>query len=264
MAKPQKDYAGPRIAARLTTKLDKTLLAYANAATAAGVGILTLTFPAQAKIVYTHAHQELPLNKTFFLDLNHDGIADFGFNNSKGTSSFGGGWGVLTIFPAKSANKIWGDKTSNGFLRYASALVAGIKVGSDKQFTPGNKVMARSSSNGGRPGRPSSYNCKGPWKNLTDRYLGLKFVVQGRTHYGWARLNVTCLNNETVTATLTGYAYETIANKAIVTGETMEPETDDTLDQSRPLSLITPTPKPATLGLLATGSPGLSIWRREE
>jgi len=30
----------------------------------------------------------------------------------------------------------------------------------------------------------------GPWKNLENRYLGLKFSIAGRTHYGWVRLSV--------------------------------------------------------------------------
>jgi hypothetical protein len=47
----------------------------------------------------------------------------------------------------------------------------------------------------------------GPWVNVKDRYLGLKFQIKGNTHYGWARLNVK-VSKTTITATLTGYAYE--------------------------------------------------------
>src|SRR5580692_6276919 len=112
MAKRQREHAGKnRIAARLAPTLDRTLVSYANAATAASVGILALTCPSEAKIVYTHTHQQLPLNNTFSLDLNHDVITDFRFKNTKGSSSFGGGWDFLTICPMKSANRIWGDKT---------------------------------------------------------------------------------------------------------------------------------------------------------
>src|ERR1700680_638977 len=170
-AKPQREHpGGNRIAARLTATLDKTLVAYANAATAAGVGILALTCPASAKIVYTHVHKQLPTNKTFFLDLNHDGIADFGFNNTHGTASLGA-WGFLTILPVTSANRIWSAKTgSAGWFRYASALAAGVQVGRNSQLTPGNKLMAHSSY--------PSYFCKGPWKNAIHRYLGLKFMLQ--------------------------------------------------------------------------------------
>jgi len=258
---PLREHAGRhRIAARLAGKLDKTLVAYTNAATAASVGILALTCPAEAKIVFTHVDKQLPLNKTFFLDLNHDGISDFGFNNTRATTSLGGGWGVLTIFPTKSANKIWGDKTNNGFIRYASALSAGTKVGPKGKFTPGNKLMAHSSSDAGRP-RQSSRSCEGPWGNVTDRYLGLKFIIKGKTHYGWARLNVSC-SNLTVTATLTGYAYETLPNKPIIAGKTKGPD-DGSADQPDAAAFVAPSPERTTLGLLALGAPGLSIWRRK-
>jgi hypothetical protein len=59
----------------------------------------------------------------------------------------------------------------------------------------------------------------GPWKNVRKRYLGLKFLIKGKTHYGWARLNVT-ISGDVINATLTGYAYETVAVKAIITGKT--------------------------------------------
>src|SRR6516165_5773622 len=58
--------------------LSKRLIAYATAAGAAGVGALALATPAEAKIVYTRVHKELPFGISM-LDLNNDGIADFGF-----------------------------------------------------------------------------------------------------------------------------------------------------------------------------------------
>ena len=100
----------------------------------------------------------------------------------------------------------------------------------------------------------------GPWQNVKDRYLALKFQIKGKTHYGWARLNVK-LNKTTITATLTGYAYETIPNKPIIAGK--QHSTDDS-PVLNPESLETPPSAPATLGILATGARGLSVWRRKE
>jgi hypothetical protein len=97
-----------------------------------------------------------------------------------------------------------------------------------------------------------------------NRYLGLKFTIKGTTHFGWARLNVTCTTmygNHKVTGVLTGYAYETIPNKPIITGKTGGPGDDD---QPAPASLKTHTSEPTTLGALALAAPGLAIWRREE
>jgi len=103
----------------------------------------------------------------------------------------------------------------------------------------------------------------GPWANggkgVKNRYLGLKFFVKGKVHYGWARLNVVARGG--IAGTLTGYAYETIPGKAIIAGATKGPD-----DDAQPIAAThtPPAPKPATLGVLALGAPGLSIWRRED
>jgi hypothetical protein len=100
---------------------------------------------------------------------------------------------------------------------------------------------------------------------VNSRYLGVKFEIKGQTHFGWARLNVQIQLPLTITATLTGYAYETIANKAITAGQTKGPgnlEPDASIEEPD-ASLTAPSSKPATLGALAAGAPGLSIWRRE-
>jgi hypothetical protein len=60
-----------------------------------------------------------------------------------------------------------------------------------------------------------------------------------------------------ISALLTGYAHETVANKPLLTGR------QGTIDVSDPLSSL-PVQPPATLGMLAEGTPGLSTWRREE
>jgi len=99
-------------------------------------------------------------------------------------------------------------------------------------------------------------------KGLKDRYLGLKFYIKGEVHFGWARVTVTT-SGKTFTATLTGYAYETIPNKSIIAGKTKGPD-DVSAEKLSPATSVAPTRTPATLGMLAMGSPGLSIWRRNE
>jgi len=92
-----------------------------------------------------------------------------------------------------------------------------------------------------------SYYCQGKWNNVQKRYLGLKFTIHGQTHFGWARLNTTC-NLYKVDAVLTGYAYETVGNKPIITGKTKGPDVI--------------TVEPASLGHLARGASALSAWRK--
>jgi hypothetical protein len=72
--------------------------------------------------------------------------------------------------------------------------------------------------------------------------LGLKFVVHGKVHYGWARLSITLGHHrqyDDVSGTLTGYAYETVPNKPIIAGQTKGPDVI--------------TVQPGTLGRLARG-----------
>jgi hypothetical protein len=89
----------------------------------------------------------------------------------------------------------------------------------------------------------------GPWANVANRYLGLKFQIKGKTHYGWARMTVK-LSRADITATLTGYAYETIPNRPIVAGKTKGPDVI--------------TVQPASLGHLAAGAAAIPAWRRSE
>jgi hypothetical protein len=106
----------------------------------------------------------------------------------------------------------------------------------------------------------SSTRTIGPWRNVTNRYLGLKFKINGKFHYGWARLSVKAFKGQfKIVATLTGFAYETIPGKAITAGATKGPD-----DTEPAASLNSRTPEPVTLGALARGTPALSIWRREE
>ena len=234
----------------LSDSVHQHLNKYALAATAAGVGMLALAQPAEARIVYTPAHLKIVANNgEIFFDLNHDGVNDFGFyaHTARTTSGFSG---FLDVAPAQRGNAIWSVQDDDHAC--AAALPKGVKIGPKRPFDTNLAVMAFASSSAG--GKGTAF-C--PWVGLTKpAYLGLKFVIKGKTHFGWARLGFT---NGT---TLTGYAYETMPNKPIIAGQTKGP--DEISIEESDATLTMPTPEPASLGLLAMGAPGLSIWRREE
>jgi hypothetical protein len=238
-----------RPAVRVSATLEKRLLVYAVSASAAGASLLAMVRPAEAKIVYTPAHKKLPLNRDFSLDLNHDGISDFKFLLSSRPVS-GRSFRVgLAAFPAPphSANGIVGSTNVVGG-PCAAALIKGTKIGMTNQFVQARVYMFA--------GTPSGSYCS--WRNAI-AYLGLKFSIKGKVHFGWARF-VTDSRPVPPRAELTGFAYETIPGKAIVAGATKGLEDAEQPDRA---SRNTHSSKPATLGALALGVPGLDIWRRE-
>jgi hypothetical protein len=239
------------------SELERQLSCYALAATAAGVGALA-SQACEAEIIYTKAHRQIGPNTTLKLDLNHDGIVDFTLKDTFHFSSFFTSYGRLSVLPAGQKNRAWGHTLTRR--DYASALFAGARVGPKGQFLPGAGLMAESTFNGGaRP--PGSDSCTGPWANVSNRYLGLKFIIDGEVHFGWARLNVAC-SGRRVTALLTGYAYETVPNQPIVTGkEKGTDDSDSTFQQSRTRQAAL---QPASLGRLAQGAAGLTSWRRKQ
>jgi hypothetical protein len=235
----------PRTPSKLSESLHQRLNSYALAASAAGVGMLALTQPLEAKIVYTKAHQQIAPNTQFNLDLNHDGITDFTIANRYFfTNSKTRGGSLKVTFP--TGNAVRGYVNSTGFYGrsyfLASAFRAGVQIkANNKKFLPKYATMGFSFT------ATSGFFHQGQWRNATNRYLGLKFAIQGQIHYGWARLTTNCSNYQ-CNALLTGYAYETIPGKSIVTGKTHGKDVV--------------TVEPATLGHLARGASGLSAWRR--
>jgi hypothetical protein len=244
-------------AARFGARLEKSLCAYAAAAAASGVSLLALAPSAQARIVYTPANTNIPHNGgPVLLDLNHDGIADFSFSNrGRSFSNFSKLW--LAADVKDQANAIWGQGTFRWSLRndgppkggsyigvFASALRAGSPVGHDKpHFQEGPQwLMAFAQYD------TNISSTFGQWNHTQNRYLGMRFMIDGEVHYGWARFSV-YPRSESV-AILTGYAYETIPNKPIIAGKTKGPDVI--------------TLEPASLGRLAQGASGISAWREKK
>ncbi len=244
-----------RKTANLSDSVQKRLNMYALAASAAGV--LALAPFAGAKIVYTPAHRHLPLNKDSFLDLNHDGSNDFVFHfHFRKTSNrmFNVDLNVEGVRPGNSI--VWLHSTMHEGGSCAVPLTKGQKVGPKGAFIQGPGTMFDTYAN------TSFRTTYCAWQHVKNgqAYLGLKFSIKGKIHYGWARLG-NVFGGPNPAAELTGYAYETIPNKPIITGKTKGPDGSNVEEPNA--SLAAPTPKPATIGMLALGSPALSIWRRE-
>ena len=225
--------------------LHQHLHMYALAASAAGVSMLALAQPSEAEIIYKPADMNTP----FSLDLTGGGTVDFKVADiGLGSSNF------LWVTAAYKGNGVVGSGSS------AFALSAGAQIGPSANFSS-NALMAWGEAEG--TGRSFEWHCFGRWKNVKKHYLGLRFMINGEVHYGWARISETChkLSNN---AHLTGYAYETIPNQGIVAGQKKGAvEGESWTEPNQPTPPGMPVSTPATLGMLAKGAPALSIWRRE-
>lgn len=231
---------------KLSDSLNRQLNTYARVASAAGVSVLALARASEAKVVYTETHEVTRARVPLYIDLNHDGIKDFLLRTTyyAGTSYFEVGLDASGYRNVKNA--VAGKRFSHSsyFFSAASALPAGARIGPSTKFPVHHPFMAVELFPRGVPS--SEYSDLGPWvgkgKGVRNRYLGLKFVVHGKVHYGWARLRVTLGHHrqyDDVSGTLTGYAYETVPNKPIITGQTKGPDVI--------------TAQPGSLGRLARG-----------
>ncbi len=262
---------GKRQRRQVESRLEKKLLAYAMVAGAAGVGVVVSAQPAEGKIVYTAVNSEI--GPAFALDLNGDGVNDFNLIRWGGATS-SAGFDYLNVchnafngFSHQCVSSSLAPNASN-LVRTtaaggAAALPFGANIGPGQQWggkgvaeLMGEQIVRRVGSLS-----TTSQRWLGAWANggkgVANRYLGLKFKVGNQFHYGWARVTFKTKTSTGYTATITGYAYETIPGNAILAGATS--------GTAEVAGLRAPTTsREASLGMLAVGSSGLSIWRKEE
>lgn len=237
----------------LPTHIERNLKVYSTAALTAGVSLLALSRPALGEIVVTKKTIQIPLNPQNSapagIDFNHDGINDFSAGVYYSAYPFLDH--TLWFFPPNGSGAM--AVSRNG---YPLALARGAKIGPSAHFSAGHPIEI---VNGRDSSTFATYTrtLKGNWGgNPRNKFLGVRFQIKGKTHYGWIRLTV-ITDPRGMSATITGYAYETVANKAITAGETASPTSE--------AKVMKPAPGPgaASLGSLALGADGLAIWRRE-
>jgi hypothetical protein len=228
----------------LQKNLEKNLLAYAAAASS---GLLAMAQPAAAQIVYTPSN--IPLAQPFVggaiteFDINNDGVADFAFNNYS-YFSHGLGRAFVNISPNQVPNAIVGVQLQGQKHVTAAALNGGVEVGPAANFQSnlsGVNLAIIGAQN------LSSAFASGSFLTVQTAYLGLKFVVNGETHYGWARIKLV-RPGAFPSASIYGYAYESTPNLPIITGKTTG-AAKEKLGAAR-----IPTDKARTLGMLAAGA----------
>lgn len=243
----------------LNCTLEENLTSYILVAGITGVSVLALAQPADAKVVFTPAHQSMPPFSVLPLDLNHDGFTDVSFSNFNFAThiSYPGSYGSVHADAGKFGNQI--VATSPSQYAYGAALNSGVTVSSKlnfKFFPPMNFCRTN-------PSHHTRFR-SGPWINVNNKFVGIKFQINSETHFGWARFSMKQQNYCETFAVLTGYAYETVANKPITTGRPSQSRKAELPLGILPSGNPSPMPSAATLGSLSLGAPGLTIWRKED
>lgn len=166
---------------------------------------------AQAQVVYTdvnpdYSHDAVQ-DATFSiypLDLNNDQTVDF-LVASKDTVTANGHVRFTLAVPYGAGNAVAGETPSN--YDYALALDINTMVDSTLNWIAATNTMAYNVDSN----NPYNEN----WNGVTDKYLGLQFIVGGNTHYGWARLDSYAIGDSIV---VKDYAFEATPNVGILTG----------------------------------------------
>jgi hypothetical protein len=246
-----------RSANQAVENIHQHLNLYSAAAMAAGVSMLALAQPAEGSVVVTKTNVTLGRYSSIAIDLNKDGTNDFEL------SITGGGYdhSFYRTFVAKplAGGKVEGGRSRGSLGPYASALAKGADIGPSAHFS---SSMAREQliveRTAGFESGVSGHSSYGKWGKVSNHYLGVKFLIKGATHYGWIRMTTTW--NYGLTATITEYAYETIANKKIGAGSTTDATVEArTVSAGKDFGAV----KAPSLGMLASGERGLALWRRD-
>jgi hypothetical protein len=241
-----------------SSSLNRQIGLYSLAACAAGVSVLALATPSTAEVVVTRAHLPVGGGVGITLDMNHDGVADFAmsiFSYQDFSPNFRA---TFNLSPVGGGAVVASPGNVNF---YASALARGAKIGPSARFSTNGLAVVERSYGDCVSGHATRRTLRGNWGNdPQNRYLGVKFLIDGETHYGWIRMTLTSKANHcfSLRGTITAYAYEAEANTPIYAGLTHDP----TAELQAPENV--PNQAGPSLGMLAAGAEAVPLWRREE
>jgi hypothetical protein len=249
-----------------SNRLDRQVAQYSLAAAVAGVSMLALTAPAAGEVVVTKKTIHIPLvsgdlTNPVKISMANDGADDFSFT-LRGSATAVGRF-LLVRGLATGQSETYNQFVAGGsFYTKALPLARGAEIGPSASFGFSGLVEETASSQG-------RVYSRGSWPgNLKNKYLGVRFQLNGETHYGWIRLTVTTnteLKRASLEATITGYAYETVADKPIKAGTAATAARDEEPAARVPAAEALHSQNHAgpSLGMLARGADALPAWRRE-
>ncbi len=170
-----------------------------------------------AQIIYTDVVPDTTITQSvvgsavYALDINNDGITEATITAS-----------------VTSSNKSVFLGTSNGSeaimccpILLTKSINSNTIIGSDASATGGywsnnqNARLRQIPVGNGNPNGPNPIPF-GDWSNTTDRYIALRFAMEGEWYYGWIRVSVA--SNPGIGFTVRDYAYNGATNAEIIAG----------------------------------------------
>ena len=189
---------------------------YSIAAAVAGVSVLALAAPAAGEVVVTKKTIPVPLSTDGTLEPIKISIANNGIDNFQLTLSSTS----LQVYRFLLADGV----SPQDELRVGTGPAFNVYLGALRR---GERILGRTVAITWALSRRILWRRAteiffGSWGgNPKNRYLGVRFPINGQTHYGWIRLTVTTNpdpHTPVMSATITGWAYETVPSKAIAAG----------------------------------------------
>lgn len=185
---------------------------------ALAAGVIATTGVVNAQIIYTDVSPDNTMSdSSLFIDLNNDKVPDFSIVHMKygtGTNAFFNLIGLQSL----NKNEILGDtvvsvsgsSTSTNF--YPKALNQNELIDDSQELWFDSKY--------GQMYLKVSYGTyqfeAGEWPKAVDKFLGLRFKINGVFHYGWVRLD---MGQNAASFTVKDYAYESHPGKKILAGQ---------------------------------------------
>jgi hypothetical protein len=191
---------------------------------------------AHAQLVYTDIDPDetIGIGDSYELDLNDDGNTDFQFTiNTFTIPSFFYTTGTaglmfdaviprMLVYPdgGNSVNASTVSGVYGSTFAYPYVMDNGDVVDDDLNFKSNStQFMGIYLSVADFPAEGSVYPFAnyGNWPNKSNKFMGLKFEVDGETHFGWVRLSVNDLEIE-----IDDYAFNATPETAVETGVTVD------------------------------------------
>jgi len=185
------------------------------------------------------------------IDFNHDGVADLYLIASHFTDFFSGGLGFAAY------GRITASVGGGNLAITSHALPKGMIIDKGGVFKSGQHSIAYAGS-GSYMGVKRASTAQGPFVRVKNKYLGVRFLINGQTHEGWVRLTLAPKGAD-ISGAITGYAFDTVPNEfglaAGQLGGRVGPE-------KLPAASAVEDAATGSLGMLAAGSAAIPYWRK--